>query len=70
MDLAILGGITMLVVWAIGTFAFDAPGWINALLTFGVALIIWRVVARATPRPPAPPAPRDNATAKARKGGR
>lgn len=57
MDLAILGGVTMLVVWAIGTFAFDAPGWVNALLTIGVALIIWRVVARATPAPASPDTP-------------
>jgi hypothetical protein len=54
MDLVILGGVTMLVVWAIGTFAFEAPGWLHALLTIGVALIIWRIVAKGTPRPEPP----------------
>ena len=46
MDLGILAAIGMLVVWAIGTFFLDAPGWLHALLTFGVFLLIWRIVAR------------------------
>ena len=56
MDLVILGGVVMLVVWAIGTFAFEAPGWLHALLTFGVALIIWRIVVRGDRRHPTPKA--------------
>lgn len=49
MDIGILAGIGMLVVWAIGTFAFEAPGWIHLLLTVGVFLIIYRIVVRGTP---------------------
>ena len=53
MDLGILGALLMLVAWVVLTLAFGAPGWGNALLTFGVFLLIWRIVARGTP--PAPP---------------
>ena len=49
MDIGILVGLGMLVVWAIGTFAFEAPGWIHLLLTAGVFLIIYRIVVRGTP---------------------
>jgi len=49
MDIGILAGVGMLVVWAIGTFAFEAPGWIHLLLTVGVFLIIYRIVVRGTP---------------------
>lgn len=48
MDLGIIAALAMLIVWAIGTFAFDAPGWINALLSVGVFLLIWRIVALGT----------------------
>ena len=48
MDLGIIAAIAMLAVWAVGTFAFDAPGWIHGLLSVGVFLLIWRVVARST----------------------
>lgn len=48
MDLGILGGIVMLVVWAIVTFVYNGPGWIHLLLTLGVTLIIWRVVVRGS----------------------
>ena len=49
MDIGILAGIGMLVVWAIGTFAFEAPGWIHLLLSVGVFLIIYRIVVRGMP---------------------
>ena len=49
MDLGILAAIAMLVIWAVGTFAFGAPGWIHLLLTLGVFLLIWRIVVRGTP---------------------
>jgi Family of unknown function (DUF5670) len=49
MDIWILAGVGMLVVWAIGTFAFEAPGWIHLLLSVGVFLIIYRIVVRGTP---------------------
>ena len=48
MDLGIFAAIAMLVVWAVGTFAFHAPGWLHLLLTLGVFLLIWRIVVRGT----------------------
>ncbi len=39
----------MLVLWAIGTFVYEAPGWIHLLLSVGVFLIIYRIVVRGTP---------------------
>jgi hypothetical protein len=50
-DLGIVTGIAMLVLWAIATFAFEAPGWVHGLLTAGVFLIFYRIVARGTPAP-------------------
>lgn len=49
MDLGIIAGIAMLVVWAIGTFMYEAPGWIHLLLSVGVFVIIYRIVLRGTP---------------------
>jgi len=49
MDIGILAGVGMLIVWAIGTFAFEAPGWIHLLLSVGVFLIIYRIVVSGTP---------------------
>lgn len=49
MDFGIIAALAMLVVWAIGTFAFEGPGWIHALLTAGVFVLIWRIVVRGTP---------------------
>jgi hypothetical protein len=51
MDLGIAAAIAMLLVWAIGTVAFEAPGWLHILLTAGVFLLIYRIVVRATPEP-------------------
>jgi len=51
MDLGIAIAIAMLLVWAIGTVAFEAPGWLHILLTVGVFLLIHRIVARGTPDP-------------------
>lgn len=48
MDVALIAGIVMLVLWAAGTFFLDAPGWINLLLSAGVFIIIWRIVVRGT----------------------
>jgi len=38
----------MLIVWAVVTFAYDGPGWIHILLSLGVFLLIWRIVAGGT----------------------
>jgi len=48
MDLGIIAAIAMLAVWAFATFASEAPGWVHALLIFGVFLLIWRIVIRGT----------------------
>ena len=52
MDLSLLAGIVMLVVWGGVTYTTDGPGWIHLLLTGGVFLIIWRIVVRDTPSGP------------------
>jgi hypothetical protein len=49
MDVGILAAIAMLIVWAIGTFMYEAPGWIHLLLSAGVFLLIYRIVVRGTP---------------------
>lgn len=49
MDLGILVALGMLVIWGVWTFAFEAPGWAHILLTAGVFLLIYRIVARGTP---------------------
>ena len=46
MDVGLIAGIVMLALWAAGTFFLDAPGWINLLLSVGVFVVIWRIVAR------------------------
>jgi threonine/homoserine/homoserine lactone efflux protein len=47
-DLGIIIAIAMLIVWGVLTFVVnDAPGITHALLTGGVALLIWRVVKRS-----------------------
>jgi hypothetical protein len=49
MDIGILVALAMLVLWAIGTFVYEAPGWIHLLLSAGVFLVIYRIVVRGTP---------------------
>ena len=58
MDLGILAAIAMLVIWAVATFVFQAPGYVHLLLTAGVFLLIHRIVARGTPAARTPTAPR------------
>ena len=59
MDLGIVLSLVMLIVWAVLTFIVnDAPGITHALLTGGLALLIWRVVKRSEqgePRSPRQP---------------
>lgn len=54
MDVGIITAIVMLVVWGVWALAFDGPGWIHLLLTAGVTLLIYRVVARGTRTPHRP----------------
>lgn len=49
MDIGIIAAIVMLVVWGIGTFVYEAPGWIHLLLSVGVFVLIYRIVVRGTP---------------------
>lgn len=48
MDLGIIAAIAMLIVWAVATFKFEAPGYVHLLLTAGVFLLIWRIVVRGS----------------------
>ena len=57
MDIGIFAALAMLLVWGIATFALEAPGYVHLLLTAGVFLLIWRIVALGTRRPGPPPAP-------------
>lgn len=50
MDLGIIAAIAMLVVWAVGTFVYEAPGYIHLLLTAGIFLLIWRIVVLGSPK--------------------
>jgi len=54
-DLGIVLAVAMLVVWALGALVYDGPGWVHLLLTLGVTLLIWRVVARSAGAPRARP---------------
>ncbi|MEJ7810055.1 MAG: hypothetical protein WKG32_06495 [Gemmatimonadaceae bacterium] len=45
-------GLGMLVVWAVGTFAFPGPGWLHFFLSLGVFFVIWGIVARVAPAAP------------------
>ncbi|HEX8850332.1 MAG TPA: hypothetical protein VF761_12425 [Gemmatimonadaceae bacterium] len=38
--------LVVLVLWAVGTFYFEAPGWFHGLLTGGIFLLLWGIVAR------------------------
>ena len=44
--IAIPLSVIVLVLWAIGTFYFEAPGWFHGLLTGGIFLLLWGVVSR------------------------
>ena len=55
MDLGIIAGIVLLAIWAIGMLFLGGPGWINLFLTLGVTMLIWRIVARGTPKPASEP---------------
>ena len=50
MDLRILGALAMLVIWAIAALVYEGPGWVHLLLTVGVSLLIYGIVARGSER--------------------
>ena len=50
MDIGIIAAIAMLAVWALGTFVYEAPGWIHLLLSAGLFVLMWRIVVRGTRR--------------------
>ena len=54
MDLGIVVGIALIIIWAIGALMFNAPGWVHLLLTVGVFVVIWRIVVRGDRRHPSP----------------
>jgi hypothetical protein len=56
MDLGLLAGIALIVIWAVGALVFDGPGWLNLLLTVGVFLVLLRIVVLGDRRRPEPPA--------------
>jgi threonine/homoserine/homoserine lactone efflux protein len=56
LDLGTIAAIAMLMVWAYLTFVVNnAPGITHALLTAGVALLIWRIVKRSSSAEPGTP---------------
>ena len=52
MDFGIIVGLIMLVTWAVLVFVMNnAPGFVHLLLTLGLFIVIWRIVARGAPMP-------------------
>ncbi len=47
MDLLTLSGLAMLLVWVAGTWFFEAPGAIHALLTLGVFFLVLGALKRS-----------------------
>lgn len=58
MDLGIVAALVMLIVWAIAALVKDGPGWVHLLLTIGVSLLIYRIVARGSLPEPVKKAPK------------
>ena len=52
MDLVMAGAVLMLVAWVVLVLTTQAAGWVHLLLTFGMFLLIWRIVVRGTPSGP------------------
>jgi uncharacterized membrane protein len=48
MDLGLFAAIALLVIWAIAALVLQGPGWVHLLLTVGVSLLIYRIVARGS----------------------
>jgi len=54
MDIGIIAAVAMLLVWGVATVMFTAPGWVHLLLTFGIFLLVWRIVKLGERRAPRP----------------
>ena len=52
MDIWIVGAVALLVAWVGLVVTTEAAGWVHMLLTGGLFLLIWRIVARGTPSGP------------------
>lgn len=53
MDIGIIIGVIMLIIWAVFVFIVNnAPGFVHLLLTVGLFIVIWRIVVRGTPKLP------------------
>lgn len=48
MDLGVIGALALLLIWAIAALVLEGPGWVHLLLTVGVSLLIYRIVARSS----------------------
>ncbi len=49
--------LVIIVLWGVGTFYFEPPGWFHGLLTGGLFLLLWGIVVRGD-RKPTPPSAR------------
>jgi hypothetical protein len=50
MDLGIVAAIALLLIWAVAALVLQGPGWVHLFLTVGVTLLIYRIVARGSPK--------------------
>ena len=54
MNWGIVGGLLLLVIWAIAALVLNGPGWVHLLLTVGVSLLVYGVVMRSDRGPRSP----------------
>ena len=47
MDLGVIGALALLLIWAVAALVLQGPGWVHLLLTIGVSLLIYRIIARS-----------------------
>jgi uncharacterized membrane protein len=50
MDLRMIGALALLLIWAVAALVLEGPGWVHLLLTIGVSLFVYSVVARGSAR--------------------
>ncbi len=48
MNLRMFGALALLLIWAIAALVLEGPGWVHLLLTIGVSLLIYSVVAHGS----------------------